>query len=154
METAKTTQPMRKELSYDDKVIKKIAGIATDSVQGVLAMSDSFIGGLTDNLRAGDKTKGIGAEVGKKQVALDVSVVCEYGRNVPQLFDAVTEKVRQAIFAMTGLELVELNMHVSDVVNRENFAELRQKQLGGDADSDGTQLYVSPSRQAQGARVQ
>lgn len=137
METGKTTQPIRKELSYDDKVIKKIAGIATDSVQGVLAMSDGLIGGIADSLRAGDKTKGIGAEVGKKQVALDISVVCEYGRNIPLLFDEVSEKIRGAVLAMTGLELVELNMHVSDVLNKEDFEKLRQKQLAGDADSDG-----------------
>ena len=34
---------MRKELSFNEKVIKKIAGIATDEVPGVLTATGGFI---------------------------------------------------------------------------------------------------------------
>ncbi|MGD9559637.1 MAG: Asp23/Gls24 family envelope stress response protein [Oscillospiraceae bacterium] len=152
--TKMTDQGMKKELSYDDKVIKKIAGIATDGVQGVLTVSGGLIGNITDRLRSDDKTKGIDANVGKKQVALDLNVVCEYGRHVPQLFDEVAEKVGRAIREMTGLELVELNMHVEDVLNKADFEDLRQK-TQGDADRDGKQDYIPQNAQpAQTTRVQ
>lgn len=124
---AETNKPANLDLSYDDKVIKKIAGLATEEVAGVLTVTGGFIGNITDKLRSDDKTKGINVDVGKKQVALDLNVVCEYGKNVPQIFEQVVAKVSAAILDMTGLEVVELNMHVEDVLGREDFEKFREK---------------------------
>lgn len=120
---------VKKELTYEDKVIKKIAGMATDEVPGILTVSGGLIGNIADRLHTSDKTKGIDADVGKKQVALDLNVVCEFGRHVPEVFDQIIDKVGSAIFEMTGLELVELNMHVEDVLSKEDFEELRNRQM-------------------------
>lgn len=128
---AETTSKIKKNLSYDDKVIKKIAGIATDGVPGVLTLSGGLIGNIADKFRSSDdKTKGIDAEVGQKQVALDLNVVCEYGKNVPQLFEAIIEKVSSAILDMTGLEVVEVNMHVEDVLSHKEFEDSRKSGQG------------------------
>ncbi len=157
MDEKNTTTRMKKELSYDERVIKKIAGIATDDVPGVLTVSGGLIGNITDRLRTDDKTKGIDADVGKRQVALDLNVVCEYGRNVPSLFDEVVGKVGKAVLDMTGLELIELNMHVDDVLNKADFEELRRK-INDENASQGSQgeEYVPSMRHQQGqsARVQ
>lgn len=124
METRSTALPKR-ELRYEDKVIKKIAGIAAEGVPGILTVSGGVLGRLRSNE---DWTRGISAEVGKKQVALDMNVVSEYGYNVPQLFDAVTASVSKAMADMTGLEVVELNMHVTDVLSKKDFEGLQTKQ--------------------------
>lgn len=129
------TGNVKKNLTYDDKVIKKIAGIATDGVAGVLTLSGGLIGNITDRFRSNeDKTKGIDAEVGKKQVAIDLNVVCEYGKNVPTLFDAIASKVSDSVMSMTGLEVVEINMHVEDVLNHSEFEEMREKQQSNSGD--------------------
>lgn len=126
-------EKLKKELSYDDKVLKKIAGIATDGVAGVLTVTGGLIGNITDKFRSGDDmTKGIAADVGKKQVALDLNVVCEYGRNVPAIFDEVTSRVSKAVEDMTGLELIELNMHVEDILSKEDFESYRAKRDSSD----------------------
>lgn len=155
MEQATTNTKVKRDLSYDDKVIKKIAGIATDDVPGVLTVSGGLIGNLTDRLRNDDKTKGIDADVGKRQVALDLRVVCEYGRHVPQLFDAVVGKVSQAINEMTGLDVVEVNMHVEDVLSKADFEDLRKK-IGDEKSAAGGDSGYTPSRyqQRDSARVQ
>lgn len=122
-------EQVKKNLSYENKVIKKIAGISTDDIPGVVTLSGGLIGNIADRFRnADDKTRGIGAEVGEKEVALDLNVVCEYGRNIPELFDQIIEKVGSAIQTMTGLAVVEVNMHVEDVVRPEEFAELKKTQ--------------------------
>lgn len=117
---------MKKELTYEDKVIKKIAGIAAAEVPGIWLLSGGLFGSITDKFRSeADKTKGINAVVGEKQVALDLNVVCEYGQNVPHLFDVTIEKVKEALRTITGLELVDVKMHVEDVLGSEEFARLR-----------------------------
>lgn len=129
----KTGDSIKKDLSYEDKVIKKIAGIATDQIGGVLTVTGGLIGNITDKFRSsGDLTKGIDADVGKKQVALDLNVVCEYGRHIPDIFDQVVEKVGRAMQETTGLELVELNMHVEDILSKEDFESYRAKRDSSD----------------------
>lgn len=121
-EKAIETKNIKKSLNYEDKVIKKIAGIAASEVPGIFTMTGGFIGNITDKFRdSEDKTKGINVEVGQTQVALDMNAVCEYGRNVPDLFDQVTEKIAESLKLMTGLELVEINLHVEDVMTKEEF---------------------------------
>ncbi|MDT2046311.1 Asp23/Gls24 family envelope stress response protein [Priestia aryabhattai] len=119
-----TTQTMKHEnkLTFEDQVIKKIAGIAANEIKGILSMSGGFMSGLTDRFRnSEDITKGVQAEVGEKQVALDLKVIVEYGKNVPTIFNETVTNVKKAVHEMTGLEVVEVNMHVEDVMTREEF---------------------------------
>jgi uncharacterized alkaline shock family protein YloU len=109
-------------LTFEDQVIKKIAGIAANEIKGILSMSGGFMSGLTDRFRGTeDITKGINAEVGEKQVALDLKVIVEYGKNVPAIFSETVNNVKKSVHDMTGLEVVEVNMHVEDVMTRSEF---------------------------------
>ncbi|RDZ17922.1 Asp23/Gls24 family envelope stress response protein [Priestia megaterium] len=109
-------------LTFEDQVIKKIAGIAANEIKGILSMSGGFMSGLTDRFRSTeDITKGINAEVGEKQVALDLKVIVEYGKNVPAIFSETVNNVKKSVHDMTGLEVVEVNMHVEDVMTRPEF---------------------------------
>ena len=109
-------------LTFEDQVIKKIAGIAANEIKGILSMSGGFMSGLTDRFRSTeDITKGINAEVGEKQVALDLKVIVEYGKNVPAIFSETVNNVKKSVQDMTGLEVVEVNMHVEDVMTRSEF---------------------------------
>lgn len=116
---------LKSNLSYDDKVIRKIAAMAAEEVDGLLTLTGGFMGQVADRFKDVMKsTKGIEAQVGKKQVALDFSVVCEYGKNIPKMFDEVSEKVSKVMKETTGLELVELNMHVNDILKPDEFEAL------------------------------
>lgn len=109
-------------LTFEDQVIKKIAGIAANEIKGILSMSGGFMSGLTDRFRSTeDITKGINAEVGEKQVALDLKVIVEYGKNVPAIFSETVNNVKKSVHDMTGLEVVEVNMHVEDVMTHSEF---------------------------------
>ncbi|WP_410502912.1 Asp23/Gls24 family envelope stress response protein [Exiguobacterium acetylicum] len=110
------------KLTFEDQVIKKIAGIASNDVKGILSMSGGFMSGLTDRFRSSeDITKGIDAEVGERQVALDLKVIVEYGKNIPSIFQDAVLKIKKSVHDMTGLDVVEINMHVEDVMTRSEF---------------------------------
>ena len=122
--TQQQNMQQKTSLTYDDKVVKKIAGLVAQDVPGILAMSGGLISHITEKITDNENvTKGIGAEVGKKQVALDLDVICEYNRNIPQIFKDTIDKVTKTVKDMTGLDVIEINMHVDDVMTKKEYEE-------------------------------
>ena len=68
----------------------------------------------TDNVASG-----VNVEVGKKQVAVDLKVVVEYQKNVPELYKKIKEIVVSEISNMTNLEVIEVNVDVVDIKTKE-----------------------------------
>lgn len=60
-------------------------------------------------------TRGVKAEVGEVQTALDLEIVVDYGVSIADVAKDVRENVVAAVERMTGLEVVEVNIAVSDV---------------------------------------
>ena len=123
-----TTNGIKTKLTFDDQVVKKIAGIAVSEIPGILGLSGNAITNLTDKFTNGNNpTKGISAEVGTKQVAIDLDVIGEYGKNISQVFETATKKVADEVKNMTGLDVVEFNMNVDDVMSKDQYQEKFQK---------------------------
>ncbi|PZT69816.1 Asp23/Gls24 family envelope stress response protein [Streptomyces sp. SW4] len=103
-----------------DGVVEKITGMAARDVVGVHAMGSGLsrtFGAVRDRVPGGAKsvTRGVKAEVGEKQTALDLEIVVEYGVSISDVARNVRENVIAAVERMTGLEVVEVNIAVSDV---------------------------------------
>lgn len=103
-----------------DGVVEKIAGLAAREVVGVHAMGSGLsrtFGAVRDRVPGGTKavTRGVKVEVGEVQTALDLEIVVEYGVSIVEVGRAVRENVIAAVERMTGLEVVEVNIAVSDV---------------------------------------
>ena len=63
-------------------------------------------------------------EVGEKEAAVDIFVIMEYGSRIPEVALKVQENVKQAIERMTGLKVIEVNVHVQGV----SFPEAQEEQ--------------------------
>lgn len=112
------------ELTFEDKVIQKIIGISLDSVPGLLSINGGFFSSITDKLVNTDNvTSGIDVEVGKKQVAVDLDIVAEYGRNIEEIFNSMKEVIVEQVNRMTGLDVIEVNVNVVDVKTRAQHEE-------------------------------
>ncbi|NEB39077.1 Asp23/Gls24 family envelope stress response protein [Streptomyces sp. SID14515] len=103
-----------------DGVVEKIAGMAARDVVGVHAMGSGLsrtFGAVRDRVPGGGKsvTRGVKAEVGESQTALDLEIVVDYGVSISDVARDVRENVVAAVERMTGLEVVEVNIAVSDV---------------------------------------
>ncbi|WP_326798966.1 Asp23/Gls24 family envelope stress response protein [Streptomyces sp. NBC_01808] len=106
-----------------DGVVEKIAGLAARDVPGVHAMGGGItrtLGTVRDRVPGGASsrssvTRGVKAEVGEVQCALDLDLVVEYGFPIADLASEVRESVIAAVERMTGLDVVEVNIAVDDV---------------------------------------
>lgn len=91
-------------------VIAAIANKAASEVPGVFSMS----GGISDVF--GKKmSKGIKVDSGEKSTKIDVNIIVEYGVRIPDIAFEIQNRVKKAVESMTGLEVLEVNVHVQGV---------------------------------------
>lgn len=91
------------------------AGIAVSEVQGVYGMAGGFAG-ITEAL-SGRKNlaKGIKVEVTDKNARIDVNIIVEYGARIPDVAFEIQTRVKKSVENMTGLKVLEVNVHVQGV---------------------------------------
>ncbi|HCJ09808.1 MAG TPA: Asp23/Gls24 family envelope stress response protein, partial [Clostridiales bacterium] len=68
-------------------------------------------------------SKGVKMEGGAREAALDLFLVVEYGVRIPEVAQRVQESVKQAVESMTGLQVVEVNIHIQGVAFRQEGRE-------------------------------
>ena len=149
-----TTAGVKGELTYEDKVLQKIVGIALESVDGLLTVDGGFFSNIAGKLvNTDDVTSGINVEVGKKQVAVDLDIVAEYGSDMTAIYDQIKEVVSTQVNKMTNLEVIEVNVNVADVKTREQFekdSETVQDKVSSAAETTG-EFASKQTRKAKGA---
>ena len=129
------------ELTYDQKVIQKIIGNALADIDGLLTVDGGFFSNLTDKLvNNDDVTNGINVDVGKKQVAVDMDIVAEYGADISKLYDKIKNKIYDKVKSMTNLEVVEVNVNVVDVKTKaeheKDSVSLQDRISGNNSDNE------------------
>ena len=108
-----------------DSVVTAIIGMAAEEVDGVSMShggtrlpgdSSSTVGEFVDNITGGgSRTRGLSVDVGERQAAADLTMNVDYGHPIPQLTEAVRERVIERVQNLTGLEVTEVNIQVNDV---------------------------------------
>jgi len=97
------------------EVIEVIAGLATLEVEGVAGMSGGLSSGIAELLGRKNLSKGVKVEVGQREAVVDVSIIVQYGRRIPEISSEIQRNVKRSIESMTGLHVVEVNVHIHDV---------------------------------------
>lgn len=107
-------------LSFDPKVIQKMIVLLLKDIDGILLTEEMV---ESNRLFNSADENGIHVEVGTKQVAIDLNITCEFGKNIPTIFQKTLDILTVQLKEMTGLSLVELNIHVDDIVAKETVLE-------------------------------
>lgn len=90
-----------------ESVVATIAGISAREVEGIHRLGRSRL------LRFGRKpSRGVTAEVGDIEAALDLEVVIEHGRDIRQIAGELRDRVASDVATMTGRLVVEVNIDV------------------------------------------
>jgi uncharacterized alkaline shock family protein YloU len=128
-------QTERGSTSISDSVVAKIAGIASQEVDGIRMGSggsqavSGILGSITGG-SSGSQTQGVSVEVGQEEAAIDLTLTAEYGKSMPQLAEAVRRNVANRVQSLVGLRVTEVNITVSNIFFPQQEAEQeRQQQL-------------------------
>lgn len=76
----------------------------------------------TDNV-----TAGINTEVGKKQVAVDLDVIVEYGKDIEDIYNQIKELISTEVNNMTHLDVIEVNVNVADIKTQEEYQKIKKQ---------------------------
>ncbi len=101
-------------VNISDEVIGTLATLAAKEVKGVFGMAGSGIG-FAELLGKKNLSKGVKITREENSVALDVSVVVEYGAKIPEVAEEVQDKVKGEVELMTGLTVSAVNVLVDGV---------------------------------------
>lgn len=118
---------MTKEQTYRDRstdlgvvrikteAIATIASIAAMEVKGVHRMGGGLTKTMYETLFRRSEVRGVKIQMKDSEVKLTVSIVVEYGVDIPRIADEVQENTKRAVERMTGLVLSEVDVVVEGV---------------------------------------
>ena len=127
----------RGRTSISDTVVATIAGMAAREVEGVHMGSGASraAGGVLGSITGSEsQTRGVSAEVGQVETAIDLTMGVEYGRDILRTVDEVRRRISDRVQNMTGLHVTELNTTISDII----FTGERGRRALGDGASSET----------------
>ncbi len=103
------------EVQIADEVVAIIAGLAATEVDGVSAMAGNITNELVGKLGMKNLSKGVKVDVTEDHVSVDLSLNLTYGYNIPEVSEAVQDRVKSAIENMTGLSVLDINIKIAGV---------------------------------------
>jgi uncharacterized alkaline shock family protein YloU len=115
-----------------DVVVSKIAAIAAREVAGVHDLVMPGMGGAVTGLAqrvtgADTRSQGVNVEVGEREAAIDLKLTLDYGVSIPQVAEAVRRNIISRLEAMTGLNVKEVNIDVTDLYFPEEEPQQEQQ---------------------------
>lgn len=98
-----------------DEVVAIIAGLAATEVDGVDSMAGNITKELVGRLGMKNLSKGVKIQMMDTSVSVDLALNIKYGFSIPEVASLVQEKAKSAIETMTGLEVLDVNVRISNV---------------------------------------
>jgi uncharacterized alkaline shock family protein YloU len=124
----------RGRTTISDSVVSQIAGMAAQEVDGV-HMGGSVsraAGGIIGSITGSEgQTRGVSVEIGTTEVAVDLTMGVEYGKNILEVVEEVRRRIFERVQSLTGLRVTELNATVSDIVFPDDGGQRRGALDGG-----------------------
>lgn len=106
------------------EVVTVIASMAAMEVKGVAGMSGGFTDDIVEKFGVKSSNKGIKVQVGETETSIDLFLNVEYGVKIPDVAWEVQQSVKKAVETMTGLRVVEVNIHIQGInIPKENREE-------------------------------
>jgi uncharacterized alkaline shock family protein YloU len=98
------------KIEMAEDVVATIAGLTARDIPGIHGLGKSRL------ISMGDKpTRGVAAEVGKSEAAVDLEVIIEHGCDIRSVAGELRKRIASDVDKMTGRKVVEVNIDVIDI---------------------------------------
>ena len=102
-------------INISEDVIAGMVRNAALEVEGVAGLANTAGAEISELLGIRTLSKGVKVQFADEKVIVDTIITVSYGSSVVKVARAVQEKVLAAVQATTGLEQVEVNVHVTGI---------------------------------------
>ncbi|KGF12883.1 alkaline-shock protein [Peptostreptococcus sp. MV1] len=109
------------KLVFDEQVIAKIVAMAIKGQDGITTVKSN--GAFSGIVGRGNESSGINVEVGETEVAVDLRLWLEFGKNAREIYTRIKEVIEAQVMSMTGLKVVEVNAKIEDVLSPDEFRD-------------------------------
>ncbi len=107
---------INENVTVTEEVISIIAGVAATEVDGVRCIHGGLTGEEITRAGASRLSKAIRIAVdGENHIVLKISLVLNYGFEIPKVCEQVQERIKSAIENMTGLTVADVDIKISAV---------------------------------------
>jgi uncharacterized alkaline shock family protein YloU len=97
-------------INLSDDVVATIAGLAARDIEGIHSVGKSRWVPFTSS-----PTRGVDAEVGNLEAAIDIDIEIEYGCNLQEVASMLRTRIAEEVEKMATRDVVEINVNVVDV---------------------------------------
>ena len=109
------------KLVFDEQVIAKIVAMAIKGQDGITTVKSN--GAFSGIVGRNNESSGINVEVGETEVAVDLRLWLEFGKNAREIYTRIKEVIEDQVMSMTGLKVVEVNAKIEDVLSPDEFRD-------------------------------
>jgi uncharacterized alkaline shock family protein YloU len=101
-------------LTVSEEVISTIVEKTVMSIPGIYDINGGIIDGIT-NMLGTKRVKGIKVDISEKSISIDIYLIVEYGVKIPDVAWEIQGKTKNEVEAMTGLNVVAVNVNIEGV---------------------------------------
>ncbi len=98
-----------------DEVVSAIIAYAAKEVDGVAGLAGNAGDGFLQKAGVKRPSMGVRVELENGTVRADLSLIMDYGYNIPATCSTVQTKVVQTVENMTGLEVSDVNVRIAGI---------------------------------------
>lgn len=106
------------EVNISDDVLAVISAMAALEVDGVIGMAGNITSEIVSKLGMKKLAKGVRVDVEENNVMIDVSIILRMNENIISISKKVQDKIKSTVENMTGLEVANVNVNISNVLSK------------------------------------
>jgi len=104
------------DINISNEIVANIVGMATLEIDGVIGLSSAGVrDGIAEFLGKKEHNKGIEIDISEGKVAIDISIIVEFGMKIPDICWRIQQNVKRRVQEMTDLNVSTINIYVRGV---------------------------------------
>ena len=104
------------KIKIADNVAAAIANIAAQEVEGVIRVTGSSTSSIGEIFGKKNYSKGVKVSMEEEGTTVELALVIEHGVNIVTLAQNIQNSVKDAVESMTGINVKEVNVTISNIV--------------------------------------